>query len=68
MIITDPSGTEYTYALRLEFPYTNDEVDHEALAGFKFTRKMKVDELTVFGDSRLVVYQVWDTLTQARTI
>ncbi|KAK1424789.1 hypothetical protein QVD17_20127 [Tagetes erecta] len=61
LIITDPFGTEYTYALRLEFPCTNNEAEYEALlAGLRIARSMKVGELDAFGDSRLVANQVND--------
>jgi len=55
LIIVDPLGTEYTYALRLEFLCTNNEAKYGALlAGLRIARSMKVEELEAFGDSRLV--------------
>ncbi|GJS19253.1 reverse transcriptase domain-containing protein [Tanacetum coccineum] len=31
LVLIDPSGTEYTYAIRLNFASTNNEAEHEAL-------------------------------------
>ncbi|GJX78309.1 reverse transcriptase domain-containing protein, partial [Tanacetum coccineum] len=31
LILIDPTGTEYTYAIRLNFPSTNNEAEYEAL-------------------------------------
>nr|GEV82624.1 hypothetical protein [Tanacetum cinerariifolium] len=46
LILIDPSGTEYTYAIRL--PSTNNEAEYEALlAGLRIARNMKVQTLDV---------------------
>ncbi|XP_076926969.1 uncharacterized protein LOC143590350 [Bidens hawaiensis] len=59
LIITDPQGTEYTYALLFEFPCTNNEVEYEALiAGLHLETVMKIQELSAFVDSRLIANQV----------
>ncbi|XP_076936647.1 uncharacterized protein LOC143603859 [Bidens hawaiensis] len=59
LIITDPQGTEYTYALRLEFPCTNNEAEYEALiVGLRLAKTMKIRELSAFVDSRLVADQI----------
>ncbi|GJV64289.1 reverse transcriptase domain-containing protein [Tanacetum coccineum] len=50
---------EYTYAIRLTFPSTNNEAEYEALlAGLRMTWKMKVQELNVKVDSKLVACQM----------
>ncbi|GJT94154.1 reverse transcriptase domain-containing protein [Tanacetum coccineum] len=59
LILIDPSGTEYTYGIRLTFPSTNSEAEYEALlAGLWITRKMKVQALKVKVDSKLVACQM----------
>lgn len=59
LVIRVPHGTEYTYALRLDFPCTNNVAEYEALlASLRLARSMKIQELKVFVDSNLVVKQV----------
>ncbi|GKB13688.1 reverse transcriptase domain-containing protein [Tanacetum coccineum] len=41
LVLIGPSGVEYTYALRLTFPSTNNDAEYEALlAGLRISRKM----------------------------
>ncbi|GJW32062.1 reverse transcriptase domain-containing protein [Tanacetum coccineum] len=50
---------EYTYAIWLNFPSTNNETEHEALlAGLRIAQKMKVQALKVKVDSKLVACQL----------
>ena len=59
LVLVDPSGIELTYALRLNFPSTNNEAEYEALlAGLRMAREMKVEKLEVRIDSLLVVNQM----------
>ncbi|GJV06750.1 reverse transcriptase domain-containing protein [Tanacetum coccineum] len=59
LVLIDPTGVEYTYALRLNFPSTNNEAEYEALlAGFLIANKMKVQALKVKVDSKLVACQL----------
>ena len=59
MVLVDPSGTEYTYAIRLNFASTNNEAEYEALlAGLQIAEKMKVKALHVKVDSKLVACQL----------
>ncbi|XP_074342588.1 uncharacterized protein LOC141680194 [Apium graveolens] len=47
------------YALKLDFPTTNNEAEYEALiAGLSLARAVRAKNLKVCGDSRLVVAQV----------
>nr|GEV17989.1 hypothetical protein [Tanacetum cinerariifolium] len=44
LVLIDPSGIEYTYAIRLTFTSTNNEAEYESLlAGLKIAHKMKLD-------------------------
>ncbi|GKB12552.1 reverse transcriptase domain-containing protein [Tanacetum coccineum] len=46
LILTDPEGTEFTYALRFKFEATNNEAEYEALiAGLKIAEQMGVKNL-----------------------
>nr|GEV21106.1 reverse transcriptase domain-containing protein [Tanacetum cinerariifolium] len=59
LVLIDPTGTEYTYAIRLNFASTNDEAEYEALlAGLQIAGKMKVPSLKVKVDSKLVACQM----------
>ncbi|GKF90525.1 reverse transcriptase domain-containing protein [Tanacetum coccineum] len=69
LILVSPEGKEYTYALRFEFKTTNNEAEYEALlAGLRIAKEMKVQELTVFVDSRLVANQVNGLFAARQTI
>ncbi|GJS97176.1 reverse transcriptase domain-containing protein [Tanacetum coccineum] len=59
LILTNPEGMEFTYALRFRFDATNNEVEYEALiAGLRIAEQMGVKNLQANVDSRLVVNQV----------
>ena len=52
-------GEEHTFAYKLRFPCSNNEVEYEALlVGLKVTRRLGIKRLKVFGDSELVIRQV----------
>nr|GEU59947.1 reverse transcriptase domain-containing protein [Tanacetum cinerariifolium] len=59
LILTNPKGIEFTYALRFRFNATNNEAEYEALiAGLRIAEQMGVKNLQVNVDSRLVANQV----------
>ena len=59
MILINPEGTEFTYALRFEFDTSNNEPEYEALlAGLRIAGKMGVKDISASVDSRLVANQV----------
>ncbi|GJU94107.1 reverse transcriptase domain-containing protein [Tanacetum coccineum] len=59
LILTNPEGMEFTYALRFRFDATNNEAKYEALiAGLRITEQMGVKNLQANMDSRLVANQV----------
>ncbi|GJR09247.1 reverse transcriptase domain-containing protein [Tanacetum coccineum] len=59
LVLIDPEGAEYSYALRLNFANSNNDVEYEALlAGLRITAKMKVGKVHAFIDSKLVASQV----------
>ncbi|GKF79081.1 reverse transcriptase domain-containing protein [Tanacetum coccineum] len=48
VILTDPEGVEFTYALRFQFEATNNEAEYEALiAGLQIAEKIGVQSLQV---------------------
>ncbi|GJY60528.1 reverse transcriptase domain-containing protein [Tanacetum coccineum] len=54
MVLSNPTKTEYTYALRLNFECTNNQAEYEALlAGLRIAQKMGVQSLSVNVDSKL---------------
>ncbi|GJT49197.1 reverse transcriptase domain-containing protein [Tanacetum coccineum] len=59
LIITNPEGMEFTYALRFRFNATNNEAEYEALiAGLRIAGQMGVQNLQANVDSKLVANQV----------
>ncbi|GKB28259.1 reverse transcriptase domain-containing protein [Tanacetum coccineum] len=59
LIITNPEGMEFTYALRFRFNATNNEAEYEALiAGLRIAEQMGVKNLQANVDSRLVANRV----------
>ncbi|GJU50400.1 reverse transcriptase domain-containing protein [Tanacetum coccineum] len=59
LILTNPEGMEFTYALRFRFDGTNNKAEYEALiAGLRIAEQMGVKNLQANVDSRLVANQV----------
>ncbi|GKC36532.1 reverse transcriptase domain-containing protein [Tanacetum coccineum] len=59
LMLIDPKGKEYTYALRFKFETTNNKAEYEALlARLKVEQEMEIVNLTIFVDSQLLVNQV----------
>ncbi|XP_004305397.1 PREDICTED: uncharacterized protein LOC101305968 [Fragaria vesca subsp. vesca] len=59
IIITDPEGHSYAYALRFEFKASNNIAEYEALiAGIQLCRELGALHIHIFSDSQLVVNQV----------
>ncbi|GJT99054.1 reverse transcriptase domain-containing protein [Tanacetum coccineum] len=58
LILTNPKGAEFTYALRFRFDTTNNEAEYEALiTGLRIAKQMGVKNLQANVDSRLVANQ-----------
>ncbi|XP_076952010.1 uncharacterized protein LOC143625606 [Bidens hawaiensis] len=59
LIFISPEGNELTYAIRLEFPSTNNEAEYEALlAGLRMAQRIKVRHIKAHVDSLLVANQI----------
>nr|XP_043639375.1 uncharacterized protein LOC122610449 [Erigeron canadensis] len=59
LILTNPEGQEFTYALRFNFKATNNVSEYEALlAGLRIAQKMKMKHIHAFVDSQIVAFQV----------
>ncbi|GJW90453.1 reverse transcriptase domain-containing protein [Tanacetum coccineum] len=62
LILINPEGAEFTYALRFQFTASNNEAEYEALiAGLRITTQMGVRNIQVRVDSKLVANQVLGT-------
>ncbi|GKA53441.1 reverse transcriptase domain-containing protein [Tanacetum coccineum] len=62
LILTNPEGMEFTYALRFRFDATNNEAEYEALiSGVRIAEQIGVKNLQTNVDSRLVANQVNET-------
>ncbi|GJS82909.1 reverse transcriptase domain-containing protein [Tanacetum coccineum] len=59
LILTNPEGIEFTYALRFRFDATNNKAEYKALiAGLRIAKQIGVKNLQANVDSRLVANQV----------
>nr|XP_043616181.1 uncharacterized protein LOC122588107 [Erigeron canadensis] len=59
LILTNPDGQEFTYALRFEFKASNNAAEYEALlAGLRIAKQMKVEHIHACVDSQIVAFQV----------
>ncbi|GKE22336.1 reverse transcriptase domain-containing protein, partial [Tanacetum coccineum] len=59
LVLTGPSGVEYTYALRLTYTSTNNKAEYESLlAGLRIARKMMIQSLEAKVDSKLIASQI----------
>nr|GFC24968.1 reverse transcriptase domain-containing protein [Tanacetum cinerariifolium] len=62
LILTNPDGVEFTYALRFQFATSNNEAEYEALiVGLRIATQMGVKNIQVNVDSKLVANQVLGT-------
>ncbi|GKD30878.1 reverse transcriptase domain-containing protein [Tanacetum coccineum] len=62
LILMNPEGMEFTYALRFRFDATNNKAEYEALiVGLRIVEQMGVKKLQANIDSRLVANQVYRT-------
>nr|GEY91783.1 reverse transcriptase domain-containing protein [Tanacetum cinerariifolium] len=62
LILTNPKGVEFTYALRFQFAASNNEAEYEALvAGLRIATQMGVKNIQVNVNSKLVANQVLGT-------
>nr|GEU96549.1 reverse transcriptase domain-containing protein [Tanacetum cinerariifolium] len=62
LILTNPEGVEFIYALRFQFSASNNEADYEALvAGLRIATQMGVKNVQANVDSKLVANQVLGT-------
>nr|GEZ87604.1 reverse transcriptase domain-containing protein [Tanacetum cinerariifolium] len=59
LILTNPKGMEFTYALRFEFNASNNEAEYEALvAGLRNAEHKSKKNFEAKVDSRLVANQI----------
>nr|GEY93226.1 reverse transcriptase domain-containing protein [Tanacetum cinerariifolium] len=62
LILTNPEGVEFTYALRFQFAASNNKAEYKALvAGLRITTQIEVKNVQVNVDSKLVANQVLGT-------
>ncbi|GJW55935.1 reverse transcriptase domain-containing protein [Tanacetum coccineum] len=58
LMLIDPAGKEYTYAIHFEFETTNNEAEYMALlAGLRIAQEIEITKVAIFLDSQLVVNQ-----------
>nr|GFA48608.1 reverse transcriptase domain-containing protein [Tanacetum cinerariifolium] len=62
LILTNPGGVEFTYALRFQFAASNNKAEYEALiVGLRIAMQMGVKNIQANVDSKLVANQVLGT-------
>ncbi|GJY14711.1 reverse transcriptase domain-containing protein [Tanacetum coccineum] len=67
-VLISPSGAEFKYALQLNFTSTNNKAEYEALlAGLCMALKMKVRDIDVKVDSKLVASQINESYVASST-
>ncbi|GJV61186.1 reverse transcriptase domain-containing protein [Tanacetum coccineum] len=68
LILTNPEGIKFTYALRFRFDATNNEAEYEALiVGLKIAEQMGIKNLQANVNLRLVANQVNRTYVAKKT-
>ena len=66
-VLISPSGAIFEFSNRLKVDCTNNQVEYEALLfGLEFLQYMGVKHVEAFGDSLLVVQQVFKTYTTGK--
>nr|GEU31902.1 reverse transcriptase domain-containing protein [Tanacetum cinerariifolium] len=62
LMLIDPVGKEYTYALRFMFETTYNKVEYDALlAGLHIAQEMEITKVAIYLDLQLVVNQIKGT-------
>ena len=58
-MLTSPEDHTFNLSIQLNFPYTNNIVEYEALLfGLSLSQEMGAESIRVIGDSNLVIKQV----------
>ncbi|GKV39170.1 hypothetical protein SLEP1_g46978 [Rubroshorea leprosula] len=69
VVVISPSGLKTQMSFQLDFDYTNNQVEYEALIiGLEMLVELKVSMVEVIGDSQLVLKQLSDTCLETRTM
>ena len=59
IVLESPTGEKVNYALRLEFPVSNNEAEYEALLSrLHLAEEKRVEQIRIYNDSQLVVNQI----------
>ncbi|GJX02884.1 reverse transcriptase domain-containing protein [Tanacetum coccineum] len=68
LMLIDPKGKEYTYALLFEFETMNNETEYKSLlAGLRIVHEIEIAKVAIFLDSQLLVNQIKGTYTAKQT-
>jgi len=64
IIFKSPKAIIYPHSIRVEFPRTNNEAEYQALIqGMIISIQMKVENLVVIGDSKLIIITPEENIT-----
>ena len=62
-LLVDPQGNKTCIACRMEFNCTNNAMEYEALIqGLKKAIDLNIEELITYGDSKIIVRQVHNSI------
>ena len=62
-VLIDPKNNKHFLSCRLEFECTNNTAEYEALVqGLRKAIELKANNLKVFGDSEIIVKQIWNQI------
>ena len=56
VVLDSPIGEKINYALRLDLPTLNNEVEYKALlVGLRLAKEIRAEQLRIYSDSQLVI-------------
>ena len=59
-VLIDPKKNKHFLSCRLEFECTNNIAEYQALVqGLRKVIELKVENMKVYGDSEIIVKQIW---------
>jgi len=60
IVLISPQGANFEFSLPIEVTSTNNQAEHPAvLKGVKLLREIKADAVEIFGDSMLMINQLF---------
>ena len=68
-VLIDPKKNKHFLSCRLEFECTNNIAEYEALVqGLRKAIELKVENMKVYGDSKIIVKQIQNQITSFKIL